>query len=110
MRIWKLIPADTADPRWHQWNPTPILVRARDAKEARRLAAAFADRRAREHNQPRRNLGRCMSTRGGRTRTERHPARRIVRISPMARQRCSTDRTTQPVTLAWVAHFFVVSS
>jgi hypothetical protein len=46
MRIWKLVPTDAADPRWRQWNPTPMLVRATDAKEARRLAAAFADRRA----------------------------------------------------------------
>jgi hypothetical protein len=43
MRIWELKPTDATDPRWRQWNPTPILVQATDENEARTFAAALAD-------------------------------------------------------------------
>lgn len=37
MRIWKLAPTDLSDPRWEDWNPEPIFVRAESEAEARRL-------------------------------------------------------------------------
>lgn len=46
MRVWKLSPTGATEDRWKQWNQTPILVRASDETEGRKLAAAWADQHA----------------------------------------------------------------
>ena len=38
MRIWKLTPTNVAAPVWKIWSPEPIIVRAEDESEAKKLA------------------------------------------------------------------------
>ena len=44
MRIWKLTPTDLSAPIWNKWSPEPIIVRAENEREARRLAVCITNK------------------------------------------------------------------